>query len=172
MFELRGYLYCLGESGDFVCLPIILKTLAQAAIRTAKHRPQHVSQRCFEKHKIATIRFSINYFLFRKKWIWWHFIFTITRPAFPHAFVQVMWFRDCTYMHVACKAYHQHNCTYFCSLGLYTGRKRRVQSARKANETSGGAQDKPSQCSSHRTEPEIEVGNVVAVDLPQYEEWP
>ena len=31
-----------------------------------------------------------------------------------------------------------------------------------------GAQDKPSQCSSHRTESEIEVGNVVAVDLPQY----
>ena len=32
--------------------------------------------------------------------------------------------------------------------------------------------DEQQQCSSHSTEPDIEVGNLVAVDLPQYEEWP
>ena len=43
------------------------------------------------------------------------------------------------------------------------------------DEISSGAQvctDEQQQCSSHSTEPDIEVGNLVAVDLPQYEEWP
>ena len=40
---------------------------------------------------------------------------------------------------------------------------------------SSGAQvtaDEQPQCSSHSTEPNIEVGILVAVDLQQYEEWP
>lgn len=32
--------------------------------------------------------------------------------------------------------------------------------------------DEQLQCSPHITEPEVEVGNLVAVNLPQYEEWP
>jgi len=60
------------------------------------------------------------------------------------------------------------------SLGLYWPKKvRSVQEEDGWN--SSGAQvtaDEQPQRSSHSTEPDIEVGILVAVDLQQYEEWP